>query len=401
MKRKLALILALVATLSLVGCGQKEEKQPEQSVAVTVQTVKNGNIKNTNTFIGTTKAKEETSISAEIGGTAEKVNVTVGQQVHKGDLLLKIKSTDVNDGVNAAKATVESAKAASDSSYASTKAQYESVMNNAQIAYDEAKRNYEIQTELYKADAISEDTYKKVENSYNTAKASLEAAIKNYNEVLPKVEKGGQANVAQAQASLDSANNKLKKLTLVSPVDGIVTEKKCNDGEAVAAGSPIFTISNPNIIQIDLYVSATDIDKFKVGESVNITINGEETTGTIQTVPSATSSSNSLYAVEVIFDNSNQKFKPGMAAEVEVNVEEAGAAISVPKKAIVEEDNKKYIYIVSKDKKAKKVEVETGIETTDDIEIKNGLSDGDTVVIAGQSLIGDGTKLFPVQKKEE
>lgn len=400
MKRKLALMLIVVASFSLVGCG-KQVEEPEQSIAVTVQAVGSGEIKNTNTFTGTTKAKEETNVSVEIGGTVENINVQVGQQVHRGDVLLKIKGDDVQDGVNTAKAALESAQAASDSSVEQTRIQLETALNNAQLAYDEAKRNFEIQTELYNADAISEDTYKKVENAYNSAKEGLDSAVKSYNDLLPKVEKSGNASVAQAQASYDSTARNLEKLTLTSPVDGIVTAKNCNENEMIQQGTPAFVISNPNIMQIDLYVTGTDIEKFKVGETVDITINGEKTTGTIETVPIATSSTNSLYTVEVIFNNDGQKFKSGMAAEVEVSIAKSGNAINIPSKAVVEDGNKKYVYVVGKDKKAKKVEVTTGIETTDNIEIKSGVTEKDTVVVGGISLIGDGTKLFPVEKKED
>lgn len=401
MKRYLAITLVIVASLSLIGCGKKKVEEPEQSIAVTVQSVDSGEIKNTNTFVGTTKAKEETNVSVEIGGTVETVNVEVGQEVRKGDVLLKIKGDDVQTGLNTARAALESAQANSESNVEQTRIQMESALNNAQLAYDEAKRNFEIQTELYNADAISEDTYKKVENAYNSAKQGLDAAIKNYNDLLPKVEKGGQASVAQAQASYDSAARNIEKLKLTAPVDGIVTEKKCNANEVIQQGSPAFVISNTDIMQIDLYITGSDIDKFKVGETVDIKIQGEKTTGTIQTVPVATSSTNSLYTVEVVFNNNNNKFKSGMAAEVDISINKSENSISIPSKAIVEDGDKKYVYIVTEDKKAKKVEVTTGIETTDNIEIKSGVTDKDTVVVGGLSLIGDGSKLFPVEKKED
>ena len=389
MKKYLALFLVSITAFSLVGCGSKEVQQEDKSVAVSVKAAKNGEIKNTNTFIGTTKIKDETAVSVEIGGTVESIKVEVGQQVHKGDVLLTIKGDDVRDGVNTARAAVESAKASSDSNIEQTKIQMESSLKSAQLAYDEAKRNYDIQTELYEADVISEDTYKQAEKGYNQAKDALDSAIKSYDELLPKVVEAGQKGVEQAQASYDSAARNIDKLTLTAPVDGLISQQ----GAA-------FVISNPNILQVDLKITANDLDKFAVGKEVKVIIGDDETTGTVKTVPTTVDNSSSLYNVEILVDNGEGKFKAGVSAEVEVSIEEESGVITIPRKAIIEEDDKKYVYIVTKEKKASKVEVQTGIETATEVEIKSGVSDSDTIVIGGTSLIDDGSKLFPVVKED-
>jgi len=400
MKKYLALILATVTAFSLVGCGKQEVQQEEKSIAVSVKAAKSGEIKNTNTFTGTTKVKDETSVSVEIGGTVQTVNVELGQEVHKGDVLLTIKGDDVQDGVNTARAAVESARASSESSIEQTKIQLESSLKTAQLAYDEAKRTYDIQTQLYEADAISEDTYKQIEKGYNQAKEALDAAVKSYDELLPKVIEAGQKGVEQAQASYDATAKNLEKLTLTSTVDGIITAKNCNENELISQQVAAFVISNPNILQVDLKVTAGDLDKFAVGDEVKVIIGDDTTTGTIKHVPTTVDNSTSLYNIEIVVDNSEGKFKSGVSAEVEVSIEEEESAITIPKKAIIEEDDKKYVYIVTKDNKASKVEVQTGIETATEIEIENGVSDSDTIVIGGTSLIDDGTKLFPVVKED-
>ena len=402
MKRQLAIILVAITALSLVGCGKKEPvKQEEKSIAVTVQAAIEGEIKNTNTFTGTTRVKDETDVSPEIGGTIEKTYFEVGQKVHKGDVLLKIKGDDVQDGVKTAQATLDSSKASTENNIEKTKIQYKNALDTAQLNYDEAKRNYDIQTELYKADAISEEAYKGHEKTYNSAKQALDKAVKDFNEVLPKEIESLQKSTESAQAGLDVASRKIDKLTLVSPVDGTITAKKCNDNETAAQGTPAYTISNPNVLQVDLKVTNNDLNKFKVGDEVKVTVGDKSTTGTIKTVPDVVDSTTSLYTVEVIINNGDGKFKAGASAEVEVSIEQENNAVNVPKKAILEENNKKYVYIVTKDKKAKKVEVTTGIETAEKIEIKSGVSNSDTIVIGGLSLIADGTKLFPVEKKED
>ena len=89
-----------------------------------------------------------------------------------------------------------------------------------------------------------------------------------------------------------------------------------------------------------------------------------------------------------------------MSADVEVSIEKQDQAITVPKKAVFEEDGKKYVYIANSDNKAVKTEVTTGIVTSTTMEIKSGISKDDTVVIGGLNLISDGTSIFPVAKED-
>ena len=81
MKKYLALFL-VISSLGLVGCGEvpKEEEKP---IAVSVQMAKGGEIKNTNTFTGTTKVKEETSVTVEMGGTIQEIYVTLRSRSKK------------------------------------------------------------------------------------------------------------------------------------------------------------------------------------------------------------------------------------------------------------------------------------------------------------------------------
>ena len=104
MKKYLALFL-LISSLGLVGCGEAP-KQEEKPIAVSVQMAKDGEIKNTNIFTGTTKVKEETSVTVEMGGTIQEIYVTLGQQVKKGDKLLTIKGDDAQNSVKQSSSSI-------------------------------------------------------------------------------------------------------------------------------------------------------------------------------------------------------------------------------------------------------------------------------------------------------
>lgn len=405
MKKYLALFL-VVSSLGLVGCQKPVEK--EKPIAVSVQAAKYGEIENTNTFIGTAKAKEETAVTVEMGGTIQEIYVTLGQQVKKGDKLLAIKGDDTQNSVKQAAATLELAKANYiNSTDASVESQLNTLNNSIKIAqmnFDEAKRTHDLNTQLYQADAISQDAYKKSEVSFDQAKQNLDNAQKSYdnstNKSIPELKEIAQKQLEQAQAAYDTVANNLNKLTLVAPTDGIISVKNFNVNELANQQKPAFVITSPNTLQIDLDVTQADLGKFEAGKEVDVKIGDKKVKGTIKYVPQVVTGSTSLYNVQVLVDNSTNELKSGMSAEVSLSIEKEDTTVTIPKKAIFEDEGKKFVYIVDSDNKTVKTEVTTGIITSMKAEIKSGVSKDDTVVIGGLNLISDGTFVFPVTKED-
>lgn len=411
------LIIALTLTsLFLVGCGEKPVEE-EKSIAVTVQAAKNGGIENTNVFSGTTKVKDEIAVTTEIGGVIEEMYVSLGDEVKAGQPLLRIKGTDTENAIKSAEAALKSAQAAYDDSNissANSQNQLESSLNNAKIAldkaqagYEEAQRQFNNTTELYEAGAISENDYKQAkanldqtQKGVEQAKSGLESAQKAFDTGVGNREQI-KAAINQAQVTYDNAVSNRNKLTLVAPVDGYITSKNFDVNEMASQSQPAFIISSMHTLQIDISVTQADITKFTADQTVNVTIGDETVEGTVRYVPTVTDSKNSLYIVEVLVDNSNGDFNAGMAAEVEVSTEKQDDTITVPKKAVFDEDGQSYVYIVGDDNRAVKTEITKGIETDSQVEIISGVDENDTIVVGGLSLIGDNTKLFPVEKKED
>ena len=407
MKRGLILFL-LCSSLLLTGCGKAETVAEEKAIAVTVQMAKGGEIENTNTFTGTTKVSEETSVTAEMAGKIQSINVDLGDHVSEGQVLLSIDGKDVDNNIKTAQAALELAQA----NYANTTGgSIESQQNTldnavkvAQMSYDEAKRNYDIYKSLYDTGAISEDQFKKIELSLDQASQQLETAQKSYNtttgQSIPEIKELAAKQLEQAKTAYEVATAARDKLVLKSPVSGTITTKNFNEGEMISQQQPAFVISSQDVLQIDLKVTQADIGKFKQGDTVDVAIEGQNVEGTIKYVPAVIDKNTSLYTVEVIIDNYGNEFREGLSVEVSVSVEKESNAITIPKKAVFEEDGEEYVYIVSPDNIAIKTSVETGIVTDKTIEIKSGVGTSDTVIIGGLNTITDGTKIFPVEKED-
>lgn len=399
MKKYIALFLVL-SSIGLVGCGEAQVAEKEKPIAVSVQAAKGGGIENTNSFTGTTKVKDETSVTLEMSGTVEEIYVSLGQQVKKGDKLLRLKGDDAQNAVKQQQAALDIAKA----NYTNSKTSSEDNLKSAQRSYDETKRAHDINTQLYQAGALSEDAYKKSEVALNQAKQSLDMAQKTYDAAksgsVSDLENIAEKQLNQAQVAYDIAASNLNKLVLTAPVDGIITVKNFNANELANQQKPAFVISSPNTLQVDLDVTQADLTKFSVGKDVDVTIDSKKIKGTVSYVPAVVENNTSLYDVQILIDNSGNDLKDGMSAQVEVSVEKQDQAITIPKKAIFKDGGKSYVYIANSDNKVAKTEVTTGIETSTAIEIKSGVSQDDTVVIGGLNLIADGSLIFPVTKED-
>ncbi len=408
--KKTKLLLILGCLLILSGCSKPAATATDmndQPIAVTVRSVKIGSIANSDIFSGRTAAAAETSITAEMAGIVEKVYVSLGQRVEKGDMLLSIKAVDASKSVDQAKAALELARASYNNALGGNVTnqlnQLENAASLARLGYDEAQRNYGIYKELYDAGGIAEDQYKKVQLALNQADQQLKAAEKAYetakNQAIPDSQALAKKQLEQAEVAYKIATSNLDKLTLKAPASGIITTINFSDNEMISQGMPAFILSDLNKLEATLQVAEMDISKFKAGDSVSVSLSDQVLPGVVKDVSQVTDARSSLYTVNIVIDNSAHNYPAGMAVDVQLTREKSENAVLIPKKAVFEEDGQQYVYLC-KDNKAVKTAVTTGLSDPFTLEITQGVHEGDTVVIGGLSLIKDGDNLFPVEKED-
>ncbi|WP_070000255.1 efflux RND transporter periplasmic adaptor subunit [Cellulosilyticum sp. I15G10I2] len=408
--KKLKLFLLLGSIVLLNGCGKNNAEPAAVTpppTAVTVRSAKKASIINSDTFSSRTQAATEIAVTAEMAGTVEKVYVTLGQKVQKGDKLLSIKAVDANKSVDQARAALEIAKAAYTNALGGSVDnqlnQLENGLKLAEIGYEEAKRNYDMYKQLYESDGISEDQFKKIELAFVQAEQQLNNAKKAYetskNQTIPESQAMAKKQLEQAEVSYKIASSNLDKLTLTAPANGIITTVNFNDNEMISQSMPAFIISDLNALEVDLQVTEMDMNKFKTGDTVSVNVSDKILSGVVKDVSLVTDSRSSLYIVKISIDNTSHQLPAGMAIDIRLTTEKTENAVTIPKKAVFEEDDQKYIYICTDDK-AVKTPVETGLSDAYSVEIIQGIKEGDRVVIGNISLIKDGDSLFPVEKEE-
>jgi HlyD family secretion protein len=320
-RRKLIIFSAIglvLVTLILLAIFKKREP------VITVQTEKVARHSLTNIVIANGKIQPvvQVTISPEVSGEIIALPVKEGQQVKKGDLLVKINPDIYIAAVNQAKAGYESSLAA--------KASAEANLEKAQADYD---RNLE----LFHQKLLSESDFIGFKSARNMAKAQLDSA-------------DDQVNVAKAL--VDSAQDSLIKTTIVSPLDGTISKLNSQLGERVLgtaqfAGTEILIISDLNQMEARVDVGEMDVVGIKPGQQARLEVDAfkdRKFSGTVTDVASSSKDSNlpgntssgssqsqeaTKFQVRIRL-NDKESFRPGMSVSADIETEYRTNVLTVP-----------------------------------------------------------------------
>lgn len=219
------------------------------------------------------------------------------------------------------------------------------------------------------------------------------------NEVRRILEKN-QFDLEKAIMDVEIKEIALKYATLITPISGIVTEIDSPiAGVNITPARASFTIANPNSVYFSADIDEVDISGIRTGQSAVIVLDSfpeEEFESQVSQVGfNAKTTSGGGTAFEVKFplpENLNQKFKLGMNGDVEIFLRKKTDVLTVPIAAIMEREEKTYVWLVEKGR-AKKTEVEIGALSDQKAEITKGLKEGDKIIAKGISKIKEGEKI--------
>jgi len=200
--------------------------------------------------------------------------------------------------------------------------------------------------------------------------------------------KAQEALIDQAEAAVELARVALGNAIIYSPISGIVLKSDYKVGEVVTAGIPIATISSSKELIVESKVPESDIVKIEIGQKAVVDLDAfgqdQKFEAEIYEIePAATIIQDVVYyKIKLKIDNINDKFKPGMSADIDVKTAEAKDVLMIPLRAIeTNEKKQKMVQILGEEDVISKVEITTGLEGDEGmIEIKSGLKEGKRVI---------------------
>ena len=390
------LLIVILIILSKTGViGNKDKGKP-----VEIAQVKETTIVETVSATGKIQPEIEVKISSMVSGEIISLPIKEGQVVKKGDLLVKINPDLYTSGLNRSVANLSSTK---------------SNLNQADASFNEAKSSYDRNKTLFAKGIISKSDWDKAVATFETAKASKQAAY---------------FNVQSASATVNEAKDNLGRTIIYAPADGTISVLNVELGERVLgtqqmAGTEILRVANLNNMEVEVDVNENDIVKIKEGDEANVEVDAylkKQFKGVVTSI--SNSASTTLTADQVtnfkvkirILKESYQDllvgkpvtyspFRPGMTATVDIATKTRANILAVPISSVVvksdttatktfkvddskstdkpaapKSDKKLECVFVKVGDKAKIRIIKTGIQDDTNIEVMTGLKKGDVVI---------------------
>jgi HlyD family secretion protein len=379
------------------------------TVKVAVENSEMRTIIETITANGKIQPEKEVKISPDVSGEIVELTVMEGDQVEKGQLLLRIKPDTYISQKDRSLAAISSARA--------RLVQSEAQFTQAELSYKRSKQLFEEQT-------ISKSEYEQADASYRVAKAEVDAA---------------KYAVVSSEASLKEANENLIKTSIYAPMSGTVSMLLVELGERVAgtnlmAGTELLRVADLSRMEAQVEVNENDIVRVSLGDTATIEVDAyldQEVKGIVTEIANSAKTTGVSADQVTNFDvkilvlpesyenlvkagNSNP-FRPGMSATVDIQTDIKNNILTVPIQSVttrtdstrttttVSDEDIRTIVFVSEGQYALAKDVKTGIQDNSYIEITEGISVNDKVISAPFSAISkklaDSTMIEVVKKE--
>ena len=423
-KYSLALTILLISTVVFTGCKGESEvlgAEGDTYTPVKVLTVKTGDISDESIFTGQVKPVKAIDIMGKFPGEIHATYFNVGESVSQGDVLFAFNETDMRHTVESLASQVNSAEAAvgsaklnvnitSGSQQESQLNQVKSSLNSAKLTYDNAKINYERTQALYASGAVSKSEHDGIEQAYLQAKNAYDTVLQSYTLLTGKqlsentalAKNGLQQAIASRDALVVQYNNAketLSDLNVASPISGIIATKNIETGEMYNSSFPAYSVIDIDTVLIPINVTDDWINGLKIGDEVNVTIqsiSGEAYTGKITEISPIPNAMDFTYPVKVEVSNANHQIKPGMFAEVRVVKNQLKDVIVVNRSYLERIEDTWYAYVVEEDTTHVR-SVKLGLDNGKEVEVIEGLKDGDLLIVTGKEYVSDQEKVIVVK----
>lgn len=352
-KFNLLLILTLAAVISACSGSETAENNDDEPVGktVNVETV----ILEPTTFqsqlrvVGNVETKNDIMISAEVGGRVVEQTVSEGEEVRKGQTILRL---------------------------------------------DDAKLRQE-KERLEAATAQARENYERLQRVYEEGGIGSEIDVLN-----------AKYNYQQSESALESIKVDLENTVITAPFDGTVESFVLEEGEMASPGMQVVRLIGTDTFIISAGVPARYADVIKSGDETEIwfdTQNADTLTGTISYVGNSIDPQSRTFRIEVLLPVQSKTYKVDMIANLRLNTLTEQNVLIVSEEFIYKEDTDFVTYVLVENENgdpiAKRKVVELGPSYRSDVIIRDGLSAGEELITIGSAFLNDGVRLNVVESR--
>ena len=342
-----AVFLVLFALTAATASGASAGAPAKAPQPVRVVTAERENVPVTYTVPGSVISDGQIEVSSRLVGFIEQLDVREGEHVARGDLLVRIDPTDIEEAIRQAGAGVRAAK--------------------------DDLRDSELDVEKYEGlarkGAVATETLRKAQVRVDVAKATLD----------------------QARSALAAAEAQKTYASITSPVDGVVVSVAKRSGEMATAGATILTVESRDVLLFRAYISESRLAAIDPGLTVAVRIdslNDAVFEGHVRGVVPSGDDVTRRYEINIVLPK-NPRLVPGMFGRAEIVLGDREVT-AIPRTALVRRGGLDGVFVLD-GTIARFRWLRTGRDFGNSIEVVSGLSDGEEILATANDSVRDGS----------
>jgi len=299
-----------------------------------------------------------------------------GTKVRKGQKLAELESADIDQA---------------EADYLKALADYENARRSSAAEVKLAQESYDRNKQLYEQKITAGKNLQAAEHDLEVAKAAAENSVNGTKAALTAARRH-LLILGISDATIDALPKRTDLaavFSLNSPIDGIVVERNATIGASVGTDANLFKIIDLSRVWIDANVFEKDLQQVRPGQEVKLTVPafpGSTFSGRVILINSVVDPDTRTVKVRTEVANPDGRLKPDMFANVQIVTALNRTAISIPQSAVLNDEGKTIVFVADGNG-YKKRQVQAGIQNNDRVEIVDGLTAGDKVVVKGNYLL--------------
>ena len=349
--RRYLIGIVILAAMLVAGCkpAKDDKPAPDKPRPVRTQRLANRDLPVLVSAVGRLVPDREVMLSAQVTGIVKEVKADVGDAVALGDVLVTLDPVDYQLALNQAAANLQSAKAG---------------LSAAENSYERAKR-------LLPDKAITPELFDASEAGYLSAKAQ----------------------VAQLEAAVAIAGQRLDKTVITAPFGGHVTAKMVELGQNLGVGAAVMGLADMKQMRVRIFINEQDYVNLDKSDPVSVVVEayaGESFQGRVDKIGIKADARTNTFEVDILLDNDRFVLKAGLTARVSIQTRIIRDAVVIPQGSVLFREDRKEVFVIGSDGRAAVRVVTLGRTEGPDVIVRQGLAAGDQLVVSGGQYLKDG-----------
>jgi len=394
----LAAGLALPGLTGLVACNSRpkgSETSAAEIPAAAVVAVSRGNIAHVLNLAGQFQPYQVVDVHAKVSGYIKNIYVDIGDKVHEGETLAILEVPELNAQLKGTQSEFARSKDEI------TRAQHEVTRAESEHSAVHADYLRLVQAAAAQPGLIAQQELDNAQSKDLSTAAQIDAA---------------QAALSAAKQGSDVADSNRERVQdlndythVTAPLNGVIIFRYADTGALIQAGTssdtqslPIVKLSQSDLLRLRVPVPEDAVRYIHTGQNMQVRVDavGRSLTGMVVRFTRNVSFETRTMETEIDVPNKDLSLTPGMYANTELQLDHRDNVLTIPVQAVVNDGNKRTVLVVDSQNHVQQRVIQTGIQGSELVEVTGGLSEGEHVIVGGQSKYQAGEQVTPQLQKE-